>query len=569
MSIPTQEIGEELYLHRILESMPRVLSHLDREPFSATAGSFDRLYWAWNAIDISNMDLQRLILPLSFLYQYEAPSNPYYHRPVLLQWMEQAILYSCREQYGNGAFTQWYPNDNSVVTAGVLPHDLALAIPWISDCLREETKKQFLRMVHRAARFLLRHEERHGFNSNHQLGIAAGLLDIHALTGEAAYQRRAVSIIDRVLDRQMASGGFFEYAGADPGYHTLGLAFLAACATRHPEPRLREALAKGLKFSSHFLSSVSGNGGHYGSRGTKLLFPSGFEIAVQLGVGPDLRSVVRPLIHRDLGVTNRTTDHQNLAPILSDYVRAFRGAQATSILSGNPAPHRHSSDFFCPASTLFCFQRGPYWLRGRWNGGMVQVENTETGKRLFSSAGYSILLGRGVGFTGVLNGECVQEGNRMTFRAYAQRPTRMRQRPSLFMLLRVYQALFGRLMPANVLLKWLLARLLIFRRQRLPIKITRTLQLSPSEVVIEDHLENLTHGPAVVRHCPEGYMNFMGSARYFDGSELSAESVTPEGQAERPGREWTLAARGRLQIRYRIPLKAPLETASVVEASSP
>lgn len=548
----------ELYLGRILESAPKILSHLDREPFSSTAGSFDRLHWAWSAIDVSNMDLQRFLLPLSFLYQHESPDNPYHRNEALLHWVEQAILFSCREQYGNGAFTQWYPNDNSVVTAGVLPHDLALAVELISAQLSDETRKVFLAMARRAARFLLRHEEKHGFNSNHQLGIAAGLLDIHALTGEPATEQRAFNILERVLRRQLPSGGFFEYQGADPGYHTLGLAFLAECATRRPGPQLRESLAKGLLFSSHFLSPVSGNGGSYGSRGTKLLFPSGFEIAARLGLEPDLRGVVRSILRQDLGVTNRTTDLQNLAPILSDYVRAFRAAQITPPPPREPLRHSHSSDFFCPASTLFCFQRGESCIRGRWNGGMVQVEESQTGERLFSSAGYMIRSKWGTGFTGVLDGQCVRQNGRMTFRAAAQRPTRMRQRPAFFMFLRVYQFLLGRLMPTNVLLKWVLARLLIFRRQDLPVRITRTLHISSSELTIEDLLENLSGSPVVVEHCREGYLHFMGSARYFDRSQLhTGSAILGDPDTDRALR---LSARGCLQIRYEVPLLVRSET---------
>ncbi|MBI1952791.1 MAG: hypothetical protein HYS41_01540 [Candidatus Omnitrophica bacterium] len=543
---PTDSSPSNLYADRLLEAAPQVLSHLDREPFSSAFGSFDRLHWAWGASDFSNMDLQRLILPLSFLYQYQAPRNPYFHNGSLLRWIEQAFSFCLLEQYTNGAFTQCYPNDNSVVTAGLLVHDAHLAAELLKGNLGAKTQEQFRKMCGRAGRFLLRHEERHGFNSNHQLGMAAGLLDLNALTGESGYRQRALFLIEKVLQRQLASGAFFEYLGADPGYQTLGVAHLAACSARLEDPRLRKALARALEFSSHFLSPVSGNGGCYGCRGTKLLFPSGFELAARFEAGPDLRAAVRAVIQRDLGITNRTTDLQNLVPLLSDYVRAFLAAGGQTQESPGPARHAHASDFFCPASTLFCLQRGRGTARGRLNGGMVQVEDEEANRVLFSSAGYFIRLGRSAGFTGVMDGRTQRQGDRMTFRACAQRPTRLRQRPLFFLLLRVYQLAFGWFMPANLALKRLMAKRLIFRSSKLPFRMERTIHWTASELVIDDHLENLSREPALVRHCRQGYLHFMGSARYFDLSELNAQADLEA--------DWELLPGAQRKIRYRVPM---------------
>ena len=539
-----------------------VLTHLDRELFSPTRGSFDRTYWAWGAIDVSNADAQRFLLPLSFLYACDAPGNPYAGSEAVRQWVDDALRFACREQYANGAFTQWYPNDTSVITAGLLLHDTALAFQLIGARLGGQTRAAVLAMLRRSAVFLLRHEERHGFNSNHQLSNAAGLLDAHALTGEAVFQRRALAILERVLHRQFPSGALCEYEGADPGYQTWGLAFLAACAARHPAPWLRERLAQALEFSSHFLSPVTGSGGCFGSRGTKHLLPSGFEVAARLGVGPDLRATVRSLICQDLGITNRTADLHNLVAVLSDYVHASLAARA----AGPPpeaAAHAHAADFFCPGSTLFCAQRGAYGIRGRGNGGMVQVEDLDAGRVRFASAGYVVRTAQGVGFTGVLNGACARDGATITFRALAQRPNRMRQRPALFLLLRLYQLALGWCLPANLALKWVLAQRLIFRRQPLPVRLTRTLTLSDAALIVEDALENLARRPATVRPCREGYISFMGSARYFDASQLEGGwpgvAVTLQAGPDAPpqaadqGGEWVVPARGRLRVRYAVP----------------
>ena len=54
-------VGKEVYLKEILVAVPRILSHLDRDPFSPTYGCFDREYWAWATKEFPNIDLQRAV----------------------------------------------------------------------------------------------------------------------------------------------------------------------------------------------------------------------------------------------------------------------------------------------------------------------------------------------------------------------------------------------------------------------------------------------------------------------------------------------------------------------------
>ena len=53
---------------QIQHKIDYILSKLDRDPFSRTAGSFDRLYWGWKLKDYPDATLQRLVYPLTKYY---------------------------------------------------------------------------------------------------------------------------------------------------------------------------------------------------------------------------------------------------------------------------------------------------------------------------------------------------------------------------------------------------------------------------------------------------------------------------------------------------------------------
>ncbi len=99
-----------------------------------------------------------------------------------------------------------------------------------------------------------------------------------------------------------------------------------------------------------------------------------------------------------------------------------RAVSSFSLAPPEAPPRGHAADFFRPGSTLFYAQRGAYGIRGRGNGGMVQVEDLDAGRVRFASAGYIVRTAQGVGFTGALNGACARDGATITFCALAQRP---------------------------------------------------------------------------------------------------------------------------------------------------
>ncbi len=516
-----------LYQKYLIDEAARLLSFLDRDPYSPTYGCFDRLHWAWGAFDIANADLQKFTLPLAFLYQWNYPDNPYYNNANLLQWIEAAVLFCARDQSRSGGFDQWLPHDNSIVSAGFVLHDLVTVAELLKNQLSPDVIKALETCALRAARFLTRYEERHGFNSNHCLANAVALLDIaHWLPepGET-FKNRAKDIIQKVIHRQAKSGAFYEYAGADLGYQTRGIAYLAAAYQRLPEPMIFDSLQRAVDFSSHFLNRVSGNGGSYGTRGTHLLYPSGFEIAAHHGVHPELPELVADIISTGLCVTPRNTDLTNLIPLLSDYTRVCLLPELPNFIGVS----ENKKDFFCDATTVYTLFRQDAQIHGRLNGGMMQIDSLSQGKTLFVSAGYMIEVGKTKGFSGVFSGQWRNENNqRLTFETQFQVTNRMRQSALKFLILRMAFFLVGNFLPINLLMKKMMAWLLIFREKYLNVTLKREFSIEENEIKIKDTVHNRTKEKVVLHHVHNGFIHFMGSARYFDRSLLN----------ENPGTLW-------------------------------
>ncbi len=540
-----------IYQKYIIGEATRLLSFLDRDPYSLTYGCFDRLHWAWGACDIANADLQKFTLPLAYLYQLKNPDNLYYNNANLLNWIEAAILFCTQEQSRSGGFDQWLPHDNSIVSAGFVMHDLLLVAELLKNQLSQNTIEALKACALRSARFLTRYEERHGFNSNHCLANAAALLDIAHWLPEPAdsFKNRALDIIQKVIHHQAQSGAFYEYAGADLGYHTAGIAYLAACYQRLPNNVIFDSLQRAVEFSSHFLNRVSGNGGGYGTRGTRLLYPSGFEIAAYYGIHTELPHLVADIISAGLCVTPRNTDLTNLIPLMADYTRMCLLPE----LPISTSVPNNKKDFFCNETSTYALLRQGVQIHGRLNGGMLQIDSIPQGKTLFSSAGYMIETGKIKGFSGVFDGYWHNENNqRFVFETRFQVANRMRQSAAKFLIVRTAFFLLGNCLPINLLMKKVMAWLLIFRKKYLNVTIKREFIIDKDEVKIKDIIHNQTKKKVLLHHVHEGYSHFMGSARYFDLSLLKENQDTfwPANQPK----HWVLAPGKQLMISNHISL---------------
>jgi hypothetical protein len=254
-----------------------------------------------------------------------------------------------------------------------------------------------------------------------------------------------------------------------------------------------------------------------------LLYPSGFAYAAKHGIHPELPQRVLEIIEKNLCVTPRNTDLTNLIPLMSDYARVclidpFKAEQR------GPSPQRiREGDFFCNETTMFSLIRGSARIRGRLNGGMIEIESEDTGRILLASAGYMVESTAAKGFTGVLDGTWTYKGHTLSFETWVQRTNRLRVTPVRSLVLRMYMVLCGNVMSLNLLVKKMIARRLMFQTSYLRVKYSRIVDVDKEMLTITDRFKNVSSAAAHISHCRFGFINFMGSARYFDASMLLHE----------------------------------------------
>jgi hypothetical protein len=182
---------------QIQHKIEYILSQLDRDPFSKTAGSFDRLYWGWKLKDYPDATLQRLTYVLTnYYYKIE---NTICEEETFLAWIVKSFDYLKTIQHSDGSFDQAFPNEHSHGATAFLLFDIARTYQLMQDKLEIETRKTISETIRKMGDYLIAHDEKHGFISNHLLGAAAGLQILYKITQDDIYNNHAKFYINRVL----------------------------------------------------------------------------------------------------------------------------------------------------------------------------------------------------------------------------------------------------------------------------------------------------------------------------------------------------------------------------------
>ncbi|MBB4640613.1 hypothetical protein [Rhizorhapis suberifaciens] len=263
----------DLLARQALAEIPKILTLLDRTPFSRTYGCFDRIYWHYRMIDFPCGMSQEFVYPLALAWCLNVPNNPYYQAPAIRDFVEAGIRFAARSAHSDGSCDDYYPFERA---AGAAAFSL-LACLEAASLIGLQNDPEIRAFFRKRAGWLATHKEA-GRLSNHEALIVANLIRMSALDGdiwEAPLRARAA----RLLSWQDEEGWFDEYGGADPGYLSLTIGLLADSDRRRPDLGLRSACQMAIQFFAHFVHPDGTVGGSYTSRGTQNFFPHGFEIA--------------------------------------------------------------------------------------------------------------------------------------------------------------------------------------------------------------------------------------------------------------------------------------------------
>ena len=391
MTITPSSVSE-LYRKSILAEVPRVLSLMDREPYSPTHGCCDRVYWAWKFTDFPGARFQEALCTLSFLYATEFQGNEYHANSKLLSWIGSGLSYWSSIQYQDGSFDEAYPYERSLAATAFTTFYVGEALRFLGDSLPSDIRLETTEAMRKAGIWLCRNDETHGFLSNHLAAAAAALYHVYELTGDETYELRSRYFLERILRHQSQEGWYDEYGSADPGYQTHGSFYLVRYWQLSKDEVLAASLSRSFDFLARFVHIDGSLGGEYASRNTQTYYPAAFEMfAAHDSSASWIATSMRASVMSGAAADLRTVDSYNFFPFLNNMVFAYLACEKnnTSVLAKPVEPAANRELTWYPDAGLARIRRKSYDAYiGTAKGGVIKIFDRTRKKLVYSDCGY-------------------------------------------------------------------------------------------------------------------------------------------------------------------------------------
>lgn len=271
--IPDLQTQLNIILSQSTEWSEWLLSLLNRDSSSPEYGCFDRYFWHYRTErEFPAATFQYLVLALTSLYL--GKGSQLRGDPNIRNLICAAINFWAKIQRRDGTFDEWLPFEQShVATAFTLYHVTESLLLMKEAGQPIDLDVKLTTALEKAGSWLSRHHDR--IILNHTAGALAALYNLFLLTGDSVYRTGYEAALKVLADSQTSEGWFPEYGGADPGYTSVSIDFLASFWYRSKDERGLRLLAPALDFLEHFIHPDGSSGGVYGSRNTRYILPRG------------------------------------------------------------------------------------------------------------------------------------------------------------------------------------------------------------------------------------------------------------------------------------------------------
>lgn len=260
-----------------LKNAPKILSLLDKGEFAPTYGCFDRNFWHYKTVtDYPSSTYQQCTLFLAHLYTLDLPCNSFYNSPEIFELALAGIDFWVKIQNSDGSFNEWYPNEHSHVATAFTLYGITESLLLLQKSIDEKTLAKYIPAIKKSVFWLAKNPDI--IVTNHTAGALAAIYNSYLLTGD----KDILTLVDETVlllrDLQSPEGWFNEYNGADIGYTSVSIDFLAKYYNKSGDERAYNMLDKALAFLAYFMHPDGSSGGEYGNRNTKYLMPAGLHI---------------------------------------------------------------------------------------------------------------------------------------------------------------------------------------------------------------------------------------------------------------------------------------------------
>ena len=508
--------SRDWYLFEAVRSVPRLLLMLDRNPVSRTYGCFDREYWHYRTADFPCGMNEEFCLVLARAWAAKHPQNPFYQNERIKELTVAAMHFARRSAHKDASCDDYFPFEKA---RGAVSFSL---YAMTESCLVLGLKDPaLLDFFARRADWMLQHQES-GQLANHQALGALALHNVFALTGEARFRSGAEALIDLTLAWQNAEGWFQEYEGADPGYQTCSISFLAKLRKKTGNAKLTAPLVKAAEFAADFLHPDGSYAGEYGSRNTHHFYPHGMELLA--GESAGARRLADSFLQRGLPRRTRyfNDDNRMCAHYVYDWFQAWEDF-AELPGRGEPLPPVTPHTGWYPDAGLLARHGARHCVVAAGHkGGVIRVVG-EQGP-IYADTGVMIQLEDGRALVAHL----YNRGNQISWDAAQGTLTiagsLCRRRSPLMtpvkqMVFRVLALTLGRLNPNW--LRLVVQKLFITGKPVTAATFKRTIRIGSGSVAITDEVAlNGVGKPVAVLAAPESTSIYIASSNPFQAANL-------------------------------------------------
>lgn len=516
------------YLQEVISNLPRLLALIDTDRTNRSYGLGDRYFWAWGLIDFGNATFQGAANGLarlwrSGLWPYSTSKEVFFER---LDSLFRGTAFLTRK---DGSLEEAFPYEGSYCVTALVAFDLLCVLDQLREELDNAQRKNWTNILQPLISYLVKADETHGLISNHLATAVAALVRWHELTGDKASESKAIKLLERILLNQSREGWFHEYEGADPGYQTLCMCYLADVHLRRPDWNLEEPLRRSLDFLSYFNHPDGSFGGIYGSRSTRFYFPAG--VLALRNLSPQaaaLAAAMAKSIEHYTVVTLSAIDEPNLVPMFNAYcwsAQLVADTREDSQLGELPCSVGSPFRLNFPDAGLW-IDAGPehYTIVNTHKGGVV-AHYPKGGKPLIDG-GLVVRNPKGrLGSTQVFAKENTVSlnGDELCIDSKVGRMPKKLPKPKEFIILRILGLTVFRFSILREWFKRMLVRLLMKSQQKWPIKNRRRISLG-SKINIED-VYNLSAGYVKCAQAGPFVDIHMASQGYWQRQDEGATSL--------------------------------------------
>ena len=530
----------QIYLQQSTNYISHLLSWQAREPFSVSYGCFDRTFWCWKFTDFAGARFQEGVYALSYLYRHSFEKNRFYEHPQMLKWILAGMRFWQNLQYKDGSFDEAYPFERSLAATAFTSFYVGEGYLEVSQELSTADRDSLIKTFQKAGDWLCANDEKHGVLSNHLAAAAAALYTIYRITGEEKYENRSHYFLQRIYEHQSDEGWYEEYGGADPGYQTHGTFYLARIWQLNQDAELLESMRKSVSFLKYFIHPNRTLGGEYGSRNTEFYFPAGFEIlATELSDAALITSFMRQSVAEQCAVGISAMDAYNFLPMFNNYL--FAAENASKPDADGVLPWQQEGEWEFPDAGLIVKSTPSYYaVIGASKGGVLKIYDKEGPKLVISDCGFWAHTAKG----DIISCQHLQRpaqsrveraagsysvnGDMIIITSDFVKVNQKIFNPTLFIGFRLFSLTLGRFKKISYWLKNLLVKVLVSRKKKSPLRLTRRISFEENDVHLEDQIELLQKCRLDTLKAGSKFATIhMGSSRYFQAQELEVGDKDP------------------------------------------